>query len=405
MGPMYGTSWGAGLEPTSPNHTFVVDGYQKTVSEGHPWPAEKGTGKDVGGEFYTENRFCQVGKYFSASSHYKYTQTSQYHYNGPVFADDPDWGNRSKISQLSNSELDARGSTAIARTIPTNPSADFSVFLGEMLREGIPSVIGAGLAKSRLKDYRKVGGEYLNVQFGWLPLISSIRELAQSIVNAEALIHQLIRDSGRNVRRQFVFPVETSSWVNETVGDTRTYPWPLLNSIHYNYGSAKRVTVTTHERRLSFSGCYTYHLELGSSTLDRLNRNAQFAKKLLGLRLSPDVFWNLAPWSWLVDWVSNAGDVLHNVSAFQQDGLVLRYGYVMEHTISKHEVSVVGLNMRNSSGSFIPVPPLSMTYGLETKRRRKATPYGFGLELSGFDARQWAILGALGLSRGPSHLF
>jgi hypothetical protein len=125
-------------------------------------------------------------------------------------------------------------------------------------------------------------------------------------------------------------------------------------------------------------------------------RLALEAKKLLGLSLTPDTVWNLTPWSWMVDWVSNAGDVVSNISDALFDGLVLRYGYMMEHTLTSDEYFFVGpTGFQPTNGPR----PSSITLHHEVKKRVKATPYGFGLTWTSFTTRQLAILAALGITR------
>jgi len=123
-------------------------------------------------------------------------------------------------------------------------------------------------------------------------------------------------------------------------------------------------------------------------------RHALEAKKLLGISLTPETLWNLAPWSWTVDWFSNAGDVISNVSDWATDGLVMRYGYLMEHSIVKDTYLMNG----TGSKSVPSCPPLQLV--TETKLRKRANPFGFGLTWNGLSAVQLAILGALGISRG-----
>jgi len=75
--------------------------------------------------------------------------------------------------------------------------------------------------------------------------------------------------------------------------------------------------------------------------------------------------------------------------------MVLRYGYVMEHTIVRDDwyfVGPTGLADKN-------VRPPVVSFVAETKLRRKATPFGFGLSYGSFSNRQKAIIAALGLSQ------
>jgi hypothetical protein len=124
-------------------------------------------------------------------------------------------------------------------------------------------------------------------------------------------------------------------------------------------------------------------------------RDALRAKKLLGIIPTPSTLWNLAPWSWATDWFLNTGDVISNLTDWATDGLVMRYGYMMEHTIVRDTYT---LTKPGLSSPGVRVQPLTLV--TETKMRRKANPFGFGLTWSGLSPRQTAIAVALGLTRG-----
>jgi len=119
------------------------------------------------------------------------------------------------------------------------------------------------------------------------------------------------------------------------------------------------------------------------------------AQKILGTDLTPETLWNLAPWSWAVDWIMPVGDLIGNLQDMASDGLVLRYGYIMEHSFVSDTYTFQG-----PTGLPASLVPGSYILSRETKKRVRATPYGFGLTWSGFSPRQLAILTALGISRG-----
>jgi len=374
-----------------------------TISEGHPWPPKVASGRDVGGEFFTKSQFVDHVSFVQHANTKAWYGDTEYTYSGPFVAG-YGYGAPSfdYVSGPARNELNALGTTAIARTIPTNPSADVSVFLGELLREGLPSLIGSQFAKSGILT--GAAREFLNFEFGIKPVISDVRKIANAVVRSEKILRQLKRDSGRNVRRRYEFAIEPPVVESEGPGYAEAYPNPPLSwTTGPGYRSFGRAYKTS---RSWFSGCYTYHFELGDKSQSWLEEHAQKAKYLLGIELTPEVLWNLSPWSWLVDWVSNVGDIFHNVSAFADDGLVLRYGYLMNHFKQVHQANIHNLYVYNGYGN--PVlkvgDSLESLYGVEVKQRIQATPYGFGLSLDGFDLRQWAILGALGISRSNSGL-
>jgi len=122
-------------------------------------------------------------------------------------------------------------------------------------------------------------------------------------------------------------------------------------------------------------------------------RYARYADKLLGISPTPDALWNLAPWSWAIDWFSNTGDVVSNISDWATDGLVMQYGYQMVHTITRDNYVPLGSDLIDGSFSR----PFTMV--VETKQRRKANPFGFSLSWNGLSPVQQAIALAIGLTR------
>jgi hypothetical protein len=171
-----------------------------------------------------------------------------------------------------------------------------------------------------------------------------------------------------------------------------------------NFGITRSGPVTltsTKKTEWWFSGAFTYFVETDSSVLNKLERFEQLGNKLLGTRLTPDVLWNLAPWSWLIDWFTTVGDSLSNVVSFQNDGLVMPYGYAMRRT----RITTVAQSRLVFRGT--PEKELLTfrnTFVVDQKERVRATPYGFGLNLGSLNPRQWAILASLGLTHAPQRL-
>lgn len=379
---------------------------QVTKSEGHPWPKGRGQ-RDVGGEFDTINLTHECSE--DGSNTYRVDESPPSagfvrHYEGsasPQRAGVPTQfsstatvdGVWTYCPRTSDGGLDAVGSVLIADSLPTNPILSSSVALAELYREGLPSMIGSAFFKQRSDFFRSLGSEYLNYQFGWKPFVADIKAAAKAVMDQELILQQLIRDSGKNVRRKRYLPP-----VKDTTVATEKVEWPFLVSGAEFTGSPRLRRTETFWTQNYFSGCFTFHFD--PMEMSRVQRIAAEARLLWGLELTPEVVWNLAPWSWLIDWISSVGPVLHNVSAFQQDGLVMRYGYVMEE--NRHAISFTSQGYKPKYGYY---PPHSWeTFSGIRKTRRKATPFGFGLLTDGFTARQWAILGALGITRTPRSL-
>jgi hypothetical protein len=373
--------------PPTPS-VIKVRGGQQTVTFSNPWPRFKGRGMDVGSNFSTVRDWWDtdgtVDKLFKSGTYRSYCS----HWRpGGI----PSFGSlRTELKITDAYTLDGMGATAIANTIPTNPSVDLAVAVGELVREGLPKMIGANLVSQKRAD--AVASEYLNYSFGIAPLISDVQDLAKTVLDQKAIIAQYERDSGRTIRRSYTFnPIGST-----TMSRSSAFPQGAGFS---TFGSRRgNLTVVRKEdRRVWFSGAYSYYLELPSGTRGQLERTAAIAKRLYGIRVDPSVIWNLMPWTWAIDWVTNAGDVMHNLGAFSQDGLVLRYGYIMSEQYIRYDRT-----MRDAVIYGIPTGRLSDSYGVRSKVRRRATPYGFGLDPDGFSGRQLSILAALGIARAAS---
>jgi hypothetical protein len=356
--------------------------------------------QDNGAEFET-TKHAYVGNRLEARL--RHTSGSyNYQYDGPIFAyrniispDSAIWP--SPPSDLYGSMV-AKGTTAIANVIPTNPVANTAQFLGE-LREGLPTIPGSS-AISRGGP----GGfadEYVNVEFGLKPIIKDIQDIWTASQSAEKRIAQLERDSGRIIRRRYSFPPELTTGPVEIVAD----PFPGSPALRtgstgaYPSVTGKVTRVRTTEVRYWFSGAFSYLYPKGDTTSDKMKRAASNLRATFGLDISPELFWELTPWSWAADWISNFGDVMTNISRFSRDGLVMRWGYVMCTWKCTDTYTLTGQSF-NGIGS----PTLTQSFTTEVKKRVKATPYGFALDPVDFAPRQWAILAALGISRAQGQL-
>ncbi len=400
------------------NPQYVVQpvyGLQVTATEGHQWPRSNAyPGEDVGGPFETTNRYLSISKFADTPLkmdnlpvHYLIKKqgaseirlrttmlpaASMVNANGtqPYATPQPS----------SNLELIALGTKAIALTKPTNSIANLSVSLAELMREGLPKHPGRSQWEERTRVAKGAGSEYLNAQFGWLPLVSDIQDVTKAISQGDKLWKAYERNAGKLVRRRFEFPTIYTGPEVISVQSTGAIPQPSPSTQFFAAGFTGGVLTRTRftRKRRWFSGAFTYYLPERdeSSAISRLFSDAARARYLYGLTLDPEVLWNLTPWSWAADWFVNTGDVISNLSDFATDGLLLRYGYMMEETIISDEYTLSGLRW-----SSTPPGPGSITVYANTKtlKRVKATPYGFGLTFSGFSPRQLAIIAALGVTR------
>jgi hypothetical protein len=119
--------------------------------------------------------------------------------------------------------------------------------------------------------------------------------------------------------------------------------------------------------------------------------------RIYGLRPSPAVVYNAIPWTWLIDWFSNLGDIIDNLDAGVADRLAADYLYVMRETTYRRERNVRGA-LYSSFDLKQYQYNLTSTAIMSVKTRIKGSPFGFGVNPNSLTDHQIAILGALGLS-------
>jgi len=392
----------------------LLQGLQITQSESHPnWKSRKsGVFKgDIGGPFLSYKRYCP-SEVATGSTYYTWRDgpTSQGYpdgwyrfwsnYSGPIMPTTAfEWPT---LEASGDSALNSYGTTAIARCSPSRPPVDLSTTIGELFHEGIPALIGGTLKTWRglsARDRRRaIGKEYLNYEFGWKPLVDDLMGFAAGVIDANSAFQQYERNSGKPVRRSYDFPEIHSSSITKIGGLTYPYVSPSAESMYSDQGVNPLGQVYREDDisiRRWFRGAFSYYVPPISDDLtDEIARGVIYARKTLGISLTPETLWNLAPWSWAVDWFSSSGDVISNWTDWAIDNQVLLYGYIMEHQVHRRTYTYTG--PANLRGGGYPAP-LSLV--VETKKRLPATPYGFGLSYDGFSTRQKAIITALGVSR------
>jgi len=287
-------------------------------------------------------------------------------------------------------EYAERGTAAIAATIPTNPASDLGTFIGE-LREGLPILNARARELNGFAE--RASGKYLEYQFAIKPFLSDLKSFASTAKRYDALLDQLERGSGKLIRRRIEYPMVRTSEILAKQTNRSAVPsitTPLAITGDY---TVERVTTSQYW----FSGAYSYYFDRGDFSRNRMLRALQELDQLYGINpTNVDLLWNITPWTWLSDWVFNAGDVLANVRALQRDSLVINWGYIM-----CHKTIVDKYTLSSPTNNYYA----TQSFGTEVKMRRKASPYGFGLTPGGFSNRQKAILSALGISRSAGVLY
>jgi hypothetical protein len=323
--------------------------------------------------------------------------------------------------------LENFGPNFIRRTSPLKPGAAAGRALGELFLDGFPHFVsetlgefnnlisspsyrknvrssGSGASPKRLA--RKVSKDYLNLVFGWQPLLSDLRQIYKTQQSLEARLRQIIRDNNRSIRRELTLKNTVSSEVtNMSLGDGSQTGLSLAayqtTSVLDGEPPARIVRTVTTRERVWGVGSYKYYIPDNILGTPQWTRDCKSA--LFGLNPNPALLYELMPWSWLIDWFSNVGDVLNNIFNQSIAELIVNYAYLMRHVsietvyeVTTEPCALVGTDVH---GDRIPPQHLKYVTLSETKERVAASPFGFGLQIDDLSDRQFAILAALGLSK------
>lgn len=330
--------------------------------------------------------YGRYGIYSSFAMQYPHSeiQSVAHVYEGAEGAQDPAYAlSVYAPTFIPDVSVDDHGATAISRVQPKNPVFDGATTVAELLSErkffAIPGRAGGP------------SGEYLNYQLGIAPSVSAASDLRTAIETSEKTLRQLERDSGKLIRRRYYFPDEVENSRTTVSREGHAPPFDHWNSILTPDNGSTLTTVTKRTTKRWFSGAFTYYLPKGGwrRTLDELDA-------VYGVKPGIDTGWELVPFSFVADYFVNIGDVLSNMNAFAQDGLVMPYGYMMitqkvesEFTLRRQMYVDNALVWRTVRGRIVKT----------TLQRRRANPFGFGISDNDLSLRQMSILAALGMSR------
>lgn len=286
------------------------------------------------------------------------------------------------------------GAAGWNRFRPGNPTADLGIFLGEakdiprMLKDSARFFHNAWKAiGGTLKNPSKeLANHWLSTQFGWLPFLSDLRKFHKTYMSADAQLERIRRNNGRWEKRGGSILDDTVSTVI-SASTTASGSWPGLASAQYvdptKLGShtLSRVTAT----RAWFEGTFRYYIP----NIDSVYWSKRAVMEMYGIFPNPSLLWELTPFSWLVDWWIDVGDVISNMNTGWADNLVARYAYVMKTVEIRGELQST-VNLKCGLQNHYWVFPVTW------KTRAGASRFGFGLTDSEFSLRQWSIIGAIG---------
>jgi len=244
------------------------------------------------------------------------------------------------------------------------------------------------IKKGRLLDpkgYGKdLGSEYLNAQFGIAPILRDIQTLILHLSGiSDGLYGEYSRK--RNSPRESVYYNSSNmiSYRNSQGASSTRVRSP--GDVHL--WQDERITMKLVKARPTIAA---------NSFLEKANevhRQLGFDKPSLG--------WDVIPWSWLIDWVSNIGSSIDNASYYsaQSGTSPASYSYVTTKRVT-HVQQYIQTERR--SGDYTYYTLSSDPYATCTRlTRNRGTPFGFNFSMPSLSTGQWAILVALGLAKRP----
>jgi hypothetical protein len=298
--------------------------------------------------------------------------------------------------------LEEIGTNIVASISPGKPIVKLSVTLGEALQR-LPSIPGVASWERHLGPLRRIkrtSEEWLNFWFAVKPTIADIQKSMNAYLAFDRAISQFERDSGKIIRRKFDLDT-VEEVVDITIpqfspaghaADLAYSSYPYYRSMHFETKCTRTI-----RRDQKFSGAFTYFLPDWYS-FDRESRTRLAQKIVYGTDIDLVTLWNLAPWSWLVDWVTNAGSYIANLQRYLDYGTILRRGYMMEHC-SVSDTYSYGPRLPQYWSNELAIAKTSITLVNEVKKRVRAGPFNFGVTWDGLDPFQLSILAALGITR------
>jgi hypothetical protein len=259
--------------------------------------------------------------------------------------------------------------------------------------------IAGGRDGKRSMYPKKVADQFLNQQFGWAPFISDIMKFYHIYRNQLSLMNQKVDKNGKWYQKHRVLEASGSTQLLFRGYSPGLEPTLLdLCRVVDLDGNFVRGSHDIHahlEKKIWATGWFTYYRPEFDKNLVGFDSNWNHVNRLLtiyGARVSPSMLYAITPWSWLVDWFTNLGDVIQRASDWALDAIVTKDFYLMYRQIKRIRGSHT-LYMHSGDHTFY------WDRVIETKQRQVADPYGFELSWDSLSTRQLAILAALGISR------
>lgn len=286
------------------------------------------------------------------------------------------------------------------------PTAALGETIISLLRGEWPSILQSAFRASRalrvdLKGIANTAGqEYLTSVFAWKPLIQDIEKAINLLMTVDTLIFGTQYHEKQKMKWDSRFHTERTHGITTSHAYDPQF-WGGVGStiVPGLFGHKDMFEVTTVSKLdLRLSTRHTPAARPGIGSNNFISRAGE-ALNELGL-WTPSLGWDLMPYSWLVDWAIHLGTSINNASYYGTQSLYpVDYAWATTVLRVDTQVNIPSMHYYNSGRGErweFRGSPMSTSVA---KYRESATPFGFGLDLSGLTSGQVAILVALGLAR------
>jgi hypothetical protein len=296
---------------------------------------------------------------------------------------------------------------------PERPTAHILTTVIELLRGDIPSLLKN--YRRALFDYKNktralnyVGSEYLNIQFGWMPLIQEYANMIKVFIGLDRMVYSESNrrhrawdgPSAQSISSDFANRTITHSGLNSGTGEKFQYVSGLASFLTPHTWTTREKILVSEDYR--FASRYSALVKPNSKSVGFVER-AEEVLRQLGLVDDPTILWELTPWSWLVDWAANIGNSISNAHVLSplSGRHAVDYAYFTTQLTTVQEQDIVSKTLASTAWKT-RYEQLIRPHGYFSTVQRvrdRATPFGFGTQLGSLSSPQFAILIALGLAR------
>jgi hypothetical protein len=319
----------------------------------------------------------------------------------------------------------AVGTGLIASTNPYTAKADVAVTVLELLTGNLPRVLGRiGDHLTRLSidwklqtgktlsKHTNPGNEWLSYHFGWAPLVRDVIAATETLLKLHLLLFGASDESRRHrggdlattSRMATSFTAAQRSWnIGSPLAATTGSPYMRdVEGFASVAPGAPDNTQAVWSKTVRLVSDYRFSARFHAGAREN-GQQAGFldrALELLGADITPATLWNLAPWTWLLDWFTNLGTVTQNLSDLDWSNVLLDYAYLTLQVKAVASMSVT-LPPSWSAGRMTSTHSTIAHYVTSVEKvREQASPVGFSVSWDGLSPFQLSILAALGMTRG-----